>query len=67
MSDIKYPEVTVKLSDRDGNAFSIIGRVQRALRHHGVSEEKIREFQKEATSGNYDNVLQTCMRWVNWE
>ena len=60
----KYPDVSVKLTGEDGNAFSIIGRVVQALRRAGVSAEEQDAFRKEATSGDYDNVLQTAMRWV---
>ena len=61
----KYPNVEVDFSNINGNAFSLIGAVRRALRRSGVSGGKLEEFQKEATSGDYDNVIQTCMRWVN--
>jgi len=60
----KYPNIEVQLSDEDGNAFSIIGRVQRALRRAGVPDDEIKQFAAEAMSGDYDNVLQTTMRWV---
>lgn len=64
MSDPMYPDVEVQLSGEDGNAFYIIGRVTRALRRAGVPREKIDVFVAEATSGDYDHVLQTTMRWV---
>lgn len=59
-----YPEIRVQLSGEDGNAYFIIGRVRRALREAGISQSEIEAFTSEASSGNYDNVLQTCMRWV---
>lgn len=61
---VRYPEIEVALSGEDGNAFSIIGRTVKALKRGGVSEEDRERFQKEAQSGDYDNVLQTVMRWV---
>lgn len=64
MSSPKYPEVKVKLTGEDGNAFSIIGRVARELRRDGVSADEITKFRDEAMSGDYDNVLRTAMRWV---
>jgi hypothetical protein len=51
----------------DGNCFSILGRVERALRRAGVSDEEIKQFQSEATSGDYDKLLQACMAWVDVE
>ena len=61
----KYPDITVQLSGRDGNAFAIIGRVSQALRRNKIDNTTIEQFQQEATSGDYDNVLQTCMKWVD--
>ena len=60
----KHPEITVQLTGIDGNAFSIIGLVRRALRRAGVSADEIQEFVEEATSGDYDNVFITAMNWV---
>jgi hypothetical protein len=62
--DIKHPEIPVQLSGQDGNAFAIIGRVGQALRRAGVPKEERDQFIAEATSGDYDNVLQAAMRWV---
>ena len=64
MSDPKYPDVTVPLTGEDGNAFFIIDRVRKALRTAGVENDELDQFSNEAMSGDYDNVLQTCMRWV---
>jgi hypothetical protein len=63
--DPKYPDVQVQLSGEDGNAFFIIGRVRAALRRAGVESKECDEFSNEAMSGDYDNVLQTAMRWVS--
>jgi hypothetical protein len=65
--DAKFPNVVVQLVGEDGNAFSIMGRVSQALRRAGVSQDEIRKFQQEAMSGSYDELLQTCMRWVEVE
>ena len=65
MTDVKYPQVTVALSGQDGNAMMIIGRVRAALRRARVTGDQINAFTDEAMSGDYDNVLQTAMRWVN--
>ena len=65
MSDVKYPNVEVQLSGEDGNAFAIMGAVQKALRRAGVDAEEIAKYKEESMSGDYDNLLQTAMRWVN--
>lgn len=64
MSEVKYPDVEVQLSGEDGNAFFIMGRVRRALRDAGATKEELDAYTEEATSGDYDHVLQTTMRWV---
>ena len=64
---IKYPDITVKLVGNDGNVFVILGAVTKALRKNHISETEINQFIDEATSGDYDNLLQTCMKWVNVE
>jgi hypothetical protein len=61
--DIRYPDVVVQLTGEDGNAFAILGTVQRALRQAGHGDD-VAEFFTEATSGDYDHLLRTCMRWV---
>lgn len=62
---IKYPNIVVQLSGLDGNAAVLIGTVRRALVRQGVPADEVTAFSTEATSGDYDNVIQTCMRWVN--
>lgn len=63
----KYPQIEVQLSGEDGNAFFIIGRVLKALKRGGAKPEDVKAFQSEAMSGDYDNVIQTVMRWVSVE
>lgn len=55
--------IKVKLTGTDGNAFAIIGAVRKALKRGGHGD-LVEEFTKEATSGDYDHVLQTCMKYV---
>jgi hypothetical protein len=60
----RFPDIKVRLSGKDGNAFAILGAVKKALREGGASEEEINSFYAEATSEDYDHLLQTAMRWV---
>lgn len=60
----KYPKIRVQLSGEDGNAFFILARALRAARGK-LSQEEIDAFTKEARSGNYDHLLQTCMAWFD--
>jgi hypothetical protein len=63
----KYPQIQVKLVGEDGNAFAILGRVRAAMRRAGLMPSEIDEFTKQATSGDYDFLLGTCMEWVEVE
>ncbi len=64
---VKYPDITVKLSGVDGNAHAIMGAVVTALRKAGVPANRIERYKEESKAGDYDNVIQTAMRWVNVE
>ena len=63
MEEPRYPEVTVKLIGEDGNAFALLGAVTGALKRHGYADQ-VQPFLDEATDGDYDHLLQTCMAWV---
>jgi len=58
---------TVKLVGEDGNAFSIMGRVKKALMRAGADQEYIDRYFSEATSGDYDHLLVVSMGYVNVE
>jgi len=72
-SGTKYPSIKVKLVGNDGNAFAVMGRVREALksglRKLGKTSQEIANevalYTKEATSGDYDNLLATSVRWVS--
>jgi len=53
----------VELTGSDGNAMAIIAKCRKALQRTGCTKEEIKKFTDEATSGDYDNVLQTAMKW----
>jgi hypothetical protein len=72
MTDTKF-DVYVPLVGQDGNAFAIMGRVTDALARYLRKESELTateiqrtldEYRREATSGDYDHLLQTTMRWV---
>jgi hypothetical protein len=67
MTAPKHPEITVKLVGGDGNAFSILGSVIRAMRAARLPDEEIKQFRDEAMSGDYSHLLQTCIKWVEVE
>ena len=56
---------TVKLVGEDGNAFSIMGRVKKALMRTRADKEYIDQYLSEATSGDYDHLLVVSMEYVD--
>jgi hypothetical protein len=65
--NIKFPSVRVEMVGEDGNAFAIIGRVQRAMKRGGCTANEISEFVADATGGDYDNLLAAVLRTVTVE
>lgn len=61
--DAKY-NIEAELTTVDGNAFMILGTVRKALVRGGVSNEEIDDFMTDATSGDYDHLLQVVMSTV---
>ncbi|MFH8294980.1 hypothetical protein [Streptomyces sp. NPDC018059] len=61
----QYPEVEVRLSGEDGNVYSVIGRIQQALRRAGHSEAATEFGAAARGAGSYDEVLQLAMRTVD--
>ena len=61
----KYPEIEVQLSGNDGNAYAIMGAVQKALRRAEVPQHEIEQYLNQSMSGDYDNLLRVAMNWVN--
>jgi hypothetical protein len=58
-------DIEVQLTGEDGNAFAIMAAVIRGMRKAEATPVEVADFQKEAMSGDYDNLLRTAMRWVN--
>ena len=54
--------IHLKLTGEDGNAFFILGRARQAL-HRARRSDLWEQFNKEATSGDYTNLLATCMKY----
>jgi len=62
-----FPEVEIEidLTGPDGNAFYILGAVNQALRSAGATKEQTTDFNNDATSSDYENLLEVVARWVN--
>lgn len=63
MSAPKYPDIHVQLTGEDGNAFFILGKIQRILKKEKLFDSVWEEFYKEATSGDYNHLLATVMMY----
>lgn len=63
-NEVKFPDVTVQLVGRDGNAFAVLGAAKRALAKAG-HRDMVDEYLTEAMSDDYDHLLATTMRWMN--
>lgn len=63
-TEVRYPDIEVRLTGTDGNAYALMGKVAAALKAHGVPKATVDEFFAEATAGDYDNLLRTCALWV---
>jgi len=57
--------VKVRLTERDGNAFAVLGNVIREMKRKGVDKAIIDEYKAEATKGDYDHLLMTTMDYVD--
>jgi hypothetical protein len=62
MNNEPITNIHLKLTGEDGNAFFILGRARQALRRARRSD-LWEQFNKEATSGDYTNLLATCMKY----
>lgn len=63
----KYPDITVQLVGKDGNAFNILGICRRAMKRAHLPESEIEAFTTEATNSNYDHLLATVCEYFNVE
>jgi hypothetical protein len=61
------PKVTAELVGQDGNAMSILGRVTGAMRREGWTAEERKVYTDEATSGDYDHLLQVTLQYCDDE
>ena len=49
----------------DGNAFSVMGYVVRAMQECKLSKKEQNEYQKRAMSGDYDNLLCESVQMID--
>lgn len=63
MNDNELPDC--KLTETDGNVFSVIGKVQKSLRDAGRKDRAAEFTERAFACGSYDAVLQLCFEYVN--
>lgn len=63
MKSDKKPQL--KLVGHDGNAFAVLGSARQVAQKAGWTGEEIKKFMDEATAGDYDHLLQTCMTYFD--
>jgi hypothetical protein len=49
----------------DGNAYSVIGYVMRAMRQCKKTKAEIDDYQKDAMSGDYNNLLEVSVAMID--
>jgi hypothetical protein len=55
----------LKLTGRDGNAFSILGNALAVAKKAKWTDRQVSAFSALAMAGDYDHVLQTCIRYFD--
>jgi hypothetical protein len=55
----------LELTGKDGNAFNILGLAKKAAEEAGWQRARIEVFIREATSKDYNHLLETCMEYFD--
>jgi hypothetical protein len=66
----KYTLMSIKakpvIRKVDGNAFAILGAAKKAMKVAGYDQETITQYYEDATSGDYNHLLQVSMKYVEF-
>lgn len=60
----KYPLVKVHVAGAYGGFQPTVSAVQAAMRQAGIPLQELSTFYEDAADGDEDNLLRTCLRWV---
>ena len=63
----KYPRVKVHVTGPYAGFYSTLAAVQAAMRRAGVPLQELSNFYADAAEESEDNLLRTCLRWVDVE
>jgi hypothetical protein len=61
----KYPRVKVQVVGAYGGFYPTVAVVQAAMRQAGIPLQELSNFCAEAAEAQEDNLLRTCLRWVD--
>jgi hypothetical protein len=61
----RYPRVKVRVTGPHGGFYPTVAAVQAAMRRAGVPLQELSNFYVEAAESSDDNLLRTCLRWVD--
>ena len=61
----KYSRVKVQVPGPHAGFHSTVAAVQAAMRRAGVPLQELSNFYADAAEENEDNLLPTCLRWVD--
>jgi hypothetical protein len=61
----KYPFIRVQVAGTGGGFHPTVAAVQAAMTQAGIPEQELSNFYEDAAEGDEDNLLRTCMRWVD--
>ncbi len=67
MDDPLYPHIFIQLVGANGNGYAILNRTARAMRAAEIPTWRINEYLLAAMGGNFQELIQTTMKYVNCE
>ena len=53
------------LVGQDGNAYSLMGYTQKAMRDNGFTKDEIKVMLDDAKSGDYYHLIAVCSTWID--
>ena len=60
----KYPDIRVQLMGHDRGEYGPLARCLAAMARAGISRMERARFNKEATAGDYDDLLRVSAEWL---
>jgi hypothetical protein len=61
----RYPEVKARSVGTYGGFYRTVAVVQAAMRQAGIPPQELSKFCAEPRTRREDNLLRTCLRWVD--